>query len=61
MANVYIFYSVVGEFSYWKKSSLIILLIIDKNSKISFYYTVLFFSLAINLKIIGGKKFLLDC
>lgn len=61
MANVCIFYIVVGEFSYWKKFSLIILLITDKKPKISLYYTILFFGLAINLRIVDGKKPLLDC
>lgn len=43
-----------------KKVSLIVLLKINKNLKISFYYSILFFDLTINLKLKSSKKFLFN-
>lgn len=51
-----IFNIIIGKLSYRKKLSLIILLIINKSPMINLYSIILFFDLAINLKIEGGKK-----
>ena len=49
IANANIFGIIIGKFYYKKKPYLIILLEINKNSKLGFYYTILFFSLTISL------------
>ena len=51
---------IIGKLCYKKKSCRIILLKIDKDSEIGFYYTILLFSLAICLQIKSGKEFLLN-
>ncbi len=60
MASTRIFYIIVGKFNYWEEPGLIILLVIDKSSKINFYHTILSLGFAINLMIKGNKKCLLD-
>ena len=60
IAGVQILGIVVGKLSYCKEPSLIILFIIDKNSEIDLYYTVLPVDLAISLKVKNSKKFLLN-
>lgn len=60
MTSTYIFGIIVGKLSYWKELSPIILLIIDKNPEVNFYYTVLPFSLAISLKVQGNREPLFD-
>lgn len=54
------FYMIISKFSYWQDPSLVILLIINKNTKISFYNTVLSFDLAISLRIKSHKESLLN-
>ena len=49
MANGSIFRIIIDSLYYKKKPYLIILLKINKNLKIDFYYTILFFDLAIYL------------
>ena len=51
MANIGIFSIIISEFCYKKKLYLIILSKVDKNLKISFYYTILLFNLTIYLRI----------
>ncbi len=51
---------VVGKLSYWKESSPIVLLIIDKNFEVSFYCTVLPLGLAISLRVEGSRELSLD-
>lgn len=51
ITGVGIFYLIMGEFSYWIEFYPVVLLKVDKSSEISFYYTILFFSLAIGLRI----------
>lgn len=60
MANTCFFHIFVSKFSYWEEFNLIILLIIDENPEIGFYYTILFLALAIILKMKSNRKFLLD-
>lgn len=60
MVDTCIFSIVLDKFSYLKESSLIILLIIVKSSKVGFYYTVLPFNIAINIKIKGNEGFSLN-
>ena len=60
MANANIFDIIISEFYYKKKPYLVILFETDKNSKISFYYTILLFDLAVHLWIEGSGEFLLD-
>ena len=51
MAKIYIFDIFINKFYYKKKLYLVILFMIDKNSKIDLYYIILFFNLAIYFKI----------
>ena len=59
MTNASIFCIIISKFSYKKESSLIILFVIDKNLEIDLYYTILPWSLAINLKVKSSEEFLL--
>lgn len=45
----YIFEIVISKLDHWEESSLVILLVIDKISKVGFHDAFLFFSLAIRL------------
>ena len=47
---------VVSELCHGKKSCLIILLEVDKNSEVSFYRTILSLSLAVRLWVEGGGE-----
>lgn len=49
--GTYIFDIIINKFSYWHKIGLIILSEINKNSEIHFYYIILTFDMAVNLKI----------
>ena len=60
VANAYILGIVVGKLSYQKELSSIILLVINKNSKISLHYTILPLNLAVSLRIEDNKEPLLD-
>ena len=46
---------IIGKFCYGKKSCLIILLKVNKNLEISFYCTILLFSLAVYLWVEDNK------
>ena len=54
VASASIFNIIISKFYYKKKLYLIILFKIDKSLKISFYYTILSFDLAIYFKIEGN-------
>ena len=56
MANVGILGIIVGKLRYRKKPYPIILLKVDKSSKISFHYTILPFGLTISLLVEGGRE-----
>lgn len=56
MANIYICNMIINKFCDQLELYLIILLKVNKNSKINFYYNFLFFSLVIYLKIKDGKN-----
>ena len=60
MAGISIFNIIIGKFRYKKKLCLVILFQIDKNSKVSFYYTILPFDLTVCLWVKGGKQFPFD-
>ena len=60
MASFSIFGIIIGNFCYKKKLYLIILLKVDKNSKMGFYYIILPLSLVIRLWKKGNRKSLLD-
>ena len=60
IANANIFGIIISKLYHKKKLYLIILLEINKNLEISFYYTILPFNLAVNLYVEGDDKFLLD-
>ena len=55
MAGACIFCVIVGKFSYWKKSSPIILLVIDKSPG-----TVLLLGLAVSWRVEGDGKLLFN-
>lgn len=48
------------ELGFWQESGLVILLAIDKNSKIYFYYNILVFNYFVNEKIKNIKKTLFN-
>lgn len=50
IASVCVFYIIIDKFGYWQKSSSVVLFVINKYLIISFYITILLFSLAINLE-----------
>ena len=60
MADIGIFDIIIGKLCYKKKLYSIILLKVDKDSEISFHYTILLFSLAICLQVKGNRESLLD-
>lgn len=60
VASGCIFDNIIDKFSHRNKPSLIILLAINKNFEIDFYYIVLPLSLAIDLRIKSNRKLLLD-
>lgn len=51
---------IIYKFCYNKKSSLVILLLFDKCLEVGFYSAILTLNLAICLKIVNSKKFLLN-
>ena len=60
MANAGILGIVIGKFYYKKMSCSIILLRVDKGLEVNFYCTILLLSLAVCLRVEGGKEFSLD-
>ena len=60
MANANILGIIISKFCYKKKLCLIILLKVDKGSKIGFYCIILFLNLVICLQIEGSREFLLN-
>ena len=60
VTNTCIFCIIIGKLSYGKEPSLIILLIINKKTKLGFYHIVLLLGLTVNLKIKDGRESLLD-
>ena len=60
MAGAGILSIIVNKLRYKKKSCLIILLKVDKNLEVSFYYTILPFSLVVCLQVEGGGESPLD-
>lgn len=60
MVSGYIFGTVIYELSYQQRFYLVILLKVDKSSKINFYHAILTFYLFINLKIEYNKELLLN-
>ena len=60
MVNVYIFGIIIGKLYYEKKLYSIILLKVNKNLEVDFYYTILPFGLVIHLRVEGDKESSLD-
>ena len=60
VAGAGIFDIVVSKLHYKKKPCPIILLEVDKDSEIGFYYTILSLSLAIRLRVESGRESPLD-
>ena len=60
MAIASILVIIIGKFCRTKKLYLIILLKVDKNLEISFYYSILLLILAISLQIERDKEFLFN-
>lgn len=56
MTGTDVFRMIVGELSYREKSSPVILLIIDKDTEICFYSTVLLVCLAFSLRVKGRRE-----
>ena len=60
IVNTSIFDFVINKLSNLQELYLIILVKINKNSKLHFYNTILFFYLLISLRVKNNKKFLLN-
>ena len=60
VAGTGIFGIVVYKFNHWQEKFLVILLLVYKNSKIYFHYTVLPFSFVIGLRIESHRESLFD-
>ena len=60
MANASILGIIVGKLRYGKKPCPIILLEVDKGLEISFHRTILPLSLAVHLRVEGGREFSLN-
>ena len=60
VANVGIVGIAVGKFYYGKKLCPIILLKVDKGSKVGFYCIILLFGLTVHLWVEGSKEFPID-
>ena len=60
MTNIGIFAVIIDKFRHRKKPYSIILLKVNKNSEISFYYTILALSFVICLQVESNKKSMLD-
>lgn len=55
-----IFSIIVSKFNHKKELNLIILLVVNKVPEVGFYYMILSLIFAVNLRIKGGKEFLLN-
>ena len=55
-----IFGIIIYKLNHWQEMCLVILFSVYKNFKVCFYYAILSFYLAINLRIEGCREFLLD-
>ena len=60
IAGACIFSIIISKLTNWQKLCLVILFKVDKSSKVSFYYTVLTFGLAIYLGIKDYEKSLFN-
>lgn len=60
MARVCIFYTIIYKFDYNQEFNLVISLLINKYTKISFYYAILPLSLAVCLRVKSSEEFLLN-
>lgn len=60
LALIRIFCFIVNKFSYELKFYLVVLLSINKNFEIKFYYIILYLNIVINLYIKSNKRFLLN-
>ena len=60
MASTCILSVVVRKLSYWKEPGLIVLLKVDEDLEVRFYYTILLFCLVVCLQVKGGGEPLLD-
>lgn len=60
IANTNILSIIIGKFNHWEKPNPIILLIINKRSEISLYYTILPIGLTISLRVKYSREPLLD-
>lgn len=55
-----VFSIMIGKLSHWQQTSLVVLFIVDKSLKISFYCTILAICLAISLRVEGNRESLLN-
>lgn len=60
MTGAFIIGIIICKPSYWKEPIPIILLEVDKDSKVHFYHTIVTFGPAVSLKIEGGEESPLD-
>ena len=60
IAGASIFGNIVGKLRHRKKLRLIILLKVDKGSKVDFYYPILPFEMTVHLWVEGGRESPLD-
>lgn len=60
MANIYVLAVNIYKFNYWQKPGLIVLLQVNKSSKIGLYNIILPLCLAIYKQVKGAEELLLD-
>lgn len=60
VADAGIFRIIIAKFSYWKKLCPVVLLKVDKSSKVSFYYFDLPLGLTVSLKMKSIRESLLN-
>lgn len=59
-AIIFIFHIIINKLCYWKKLGSNVLIEINNNLRICFYYTTIIFGLGVHLKIENNSKFLFN-
>ena len=60
IAGAGIFCIIIGKFSHWQQPCPVILFIVDKSLEVGIHYIIVPFSLAISLRVEGGRESLSD-
>lgn len=60
MANACILGIIIGKFGYWQDFNSVVLLEIDKNLKVGFYFIILLLNLTVYLRMKGDIELVLN-